>query len=296
MRGERPSLTAQLVAAVRAMYAEMPDGYRIAPDEHAADLAPRLLALPARLLGHAPAAGPLVHRALGGALLGITYHVALRTAAIDDALRAALDGGARQVVVLGAGLDNRATRMPELRAPGVRVFEVDHPSTQAYKGEKLRGAGLTSPAVPVPVDFERTRLADALPAARFSPGERSFWIWEGVTVYLTPEAIAATLDAVASLSTPGSRIAITYAEPDFATGAARVVVPAAALLAGVVGEPVRCFLAREQMADALRRAGGSDRAGFRVLSDESDADWGPRYWPHPPPGLRAWERLVVAER
>ncbi|WP_437807614.1 class I SAM-dependent methyltransferase [Sorangium sp. So ce1078] len=301
MRSQRPSVTASLVAALRALYTEMPEPYRLAPDPLAARLVPWPLSLPARalaLVAGSPAAVSAVHRGLGLAVLGLNYHVALRTRAIDDALREAVARGTSQLVVLGAGLDSRAMRLPELA--GVQVFEVDHPSTQRYKIERLAslarsdGGGATAPALKagglarVPVDFERDRLDEALLSAGFRPSEPAFWIWEGVAVYLTREAIEATLRLTAALSAPGSRIALTYGMlPD-------VDLPAWAelLIKGMfrsLGEPVRTPLAREGMQALLAHA------GFRVLSDESTADWAARYWP-PQRGIVAIERLAVAER
>lgn len=131
VHGDRPSFTAAAVAAIRALYTELPEPYAIAPDPFAERVIPLPLALPAMAAARFPTAAPLLHRALGGATLGTTYHAALRTRAIDDAVRSAVTSGAREVVVLGAGLDSRALRMPELAS--VKVFEVDHPSTQRYK-------------------------------------------------------------------------------------------------------------------------------------------------------------------
>ncbi|KYF98510.1 hypothetical protein BE20_34750 [Sorangium cellulosum] len=279
----------------------MPEPYRVAPDPLAARLVPWPLALPARALPLAagsPAAARALHRAIGVATFGVGYHVALRTRAIDDALREAVARGTSQLVVLGAGLDSRAMRLPELA--GVQVFEVDHPSTQRDKVERLaslaRGDGSAAGAPElearglerVPVDFERDRLDEALLAAGFRPAEPTFWIWEGVAVYLTREAIEATLRLTAALSAPGSRIALTYGMlPD-----AELPAWAERVIRGMfrsLGEPVRTPLAREEMRELLARA------GLRVLSDESTVDWAARYWP-PHGGVRAIERLAVAER
>ncbi|WP_437285039.1 class I SAM-dependent methyltransferase [Sorangium sp. So ce406] len=306
MRAQRPSLTASLVAALRALYTEMPEPYRVAPDPLAARLVPWPLALPARALARAagvPAAARAVHHGLGRALFGLSYHVALRTRAIDDALRDAVAEGASQLVVLGAGLDSRAMRLPELA--GVQVFEVDHPATQRYKVERLAslarpGGGATAPgaaAAPelkagglahVGVDFERDRLDEALLSAGFRPAEPAFWIWEGVTPYLTREAVEGTLRLTAALSAPGSRIAVTYGMfPDDPVPAWKQ-----GLLRGgfrSLGEAIRAPLTRDAMHELLARA------GFRVLSDESAVDWAARHWP-PQRGVRAIERLAVAER
>src|SRR5262249_51912120 len=107
--------------------------------------------------------------------------LALRTMAIDAAVRDAVAGGARQAVILGAGFDGRAFRMPELADSD--VFEVDHPDTQATK--RARAAALTAKARSlqfVAVDFERDALADRLAAAGHRQGEPTVWIWEGVVM------------------------------------------------------------------------------------------------------------------
>jgi methyltransferase (TIGR00027 family) len=296
VRGDRPSLTASCVAAVRALYAAMPAPYNVAPDPEAADLVSPLFALPARAVARAPWAVTAVHRALGAASFGLTHHVALRTAAIDDALREALAQGPRQVVLLGAGLDNRAERMRELDRSA--VFEVDHPNMQRLKRARRSIAGAGSRRVTlVPVDFERDRLDQSLLDAGFAASEPSFWIWEGVTIYLTPDAISETLRAIAVLSPPGSRLAITYTRPNEPPsgemgerGLEAWVIPPARALAGLVGEPVRGMVSREEIERRL------NDAGFAVLSDESAADWVPRYWPGQAAGRREWERLAVAER
>ena len=288
MKEDKPSLTAALVAAVRALYTELPEPYDLAPDPAQIALVPAVLSLPARAVRatRSTPVGDLVvslsHAGLGSALLGITHYVALRTRAIDDALREAIADGIGSLVLLGAGLDDRAGRLRELAA--VRVFEVDHPDMQRTKRERLARAGRPSgDRLFVPVDFERDRLESALPAAGLDVTARSFWIWEGVTVYLTPDAIDATLAAVSALSPAGSRIAITYSEP-------RVAKPIFEWMARAVGEPLRGSLERSEMKSRL------EKAGFRVRSDEGPSAWAARYWPDERARVREWERLVVAER
>lgn len=315
MRGDRPSLTASCVAAIRALHAAMPAPYNLAPDPGAVDLVSPLLALPARAAARAPRAAASMYRALDAVCFGLLQHVALRTAAIDDALREALDRGASQLVLLGAGLDNRAGRMGELAS--LAVFEVDHPNMQRYKRERLdhaqrrpTSAGSERRRVTlVPVDFERDRLDQSLIAAGFAASEPSFWIWEGVTVYLTPDAISETLRAIAALSPPGSRVALTYTRPpeppgpgaaesagsrngegQRKSGLERWVVPPVRAIAGLIGEPVRGMLSR---AELERRLGD---AGLALVSDESAKEWAPRYWPGQAAPMREWERLAVVER
>ena len=103
--------------------------------------------------------------------------MALRTATIDAAVRTAMARGTQQVVILGAGLDGRAWRMPELA--GVRVYKVDHPATQALKRSRL--AALPSPIAGVtfvPLDFERERLDAALAQAGHDRTRPTCWIWK----------------------------------------------------------------------------------------------------------------------
>lgn len=290
MRGERPSITAAVVAAMRALYTRLPAPYRLAPDPLAEQLVPSPVGAAVRALALAPA--PLVHRALGAASLGLSFHIPLRTRAIDDAVHESVRAGATQLVVLGAGLDTRAIRLDAIG--DVRAFEIDHPSTQRYKVARLDAAGSPSPAakelVRVAIDFERERLEDALPRAGFDREARSFWIWEGVTVYLTPEAIDASLRAIAALSPPGSRVALTYSE---ALGARARSIPGwtgPLALGGswVIGEPFRTFLDRRELRARL------DSAGFVSVSDESTLDWARRYW-RDERGVRDVERLAIAE-
>ena len=129
-----------------------------------------------------------------------------RTVAIDEAVRAA---ASPQVVILGAGLDGRAWRMPELR--DVTVFEVDHPDSQREK--RARAAALQRIAREVrfvPVDFTRDRLDDALAAAGHDPTRPTTWVWEGVVMYLERADIEATLAVIQRRSAPASRLVMMY--------------------------------------------------------------------------------------
>lgn len=302
MRSDRPSFTSMAVAGMRAIYGELPPPLGAGPDPLATSVLPLPFLLPAQLvsLAHAsPKAGTLLHRAFGAVSFGLTYHVALRTRALDDALRDAVKAGTKQVVVLGAGLDGRVFRIPELE--GVKVFEVDHPSTQRDKKARLSKAHIEPIAdvAFVPVDFERDKLDESLVDAGLSAGDRSFWIWEGVTAYLTRDAMTSTLRAITRVSPPGSRVALTYVRPPSESAdpaqpvirkVARVIVHAGSAVLGVMGEPVRGFIESEAMATLAQET------GFRLCSDESAADWAKRYWLGDSPGPFEWERIAVLER
>jgi methyltransferase (TIGR00027 family) len=137
---------------------------------------------------------------------------AARSRIAEDALASAVERGARQVVILGAGLDTFALRNPHA-ALGVRVYEVDHPGTQTWKRERLAEAEIALPPllVFVSVDFERDDLGDKLAAAGFQHTSQAFFTWLGVVPYLTQDAIGHTLSFIASI--PNAEVVFDYLEP-----------------------------------------------------------------------------------
>lgn len=193
---------------------------------------------------------------------GLADSMALRTAAIDQALRDAIARGVRQVVILGAGYDGRAWRLPELA--GVRVFEVDHPATQAVKRSHLTdlppSAGLVSF---VPIDFERESLDSVLGRAGHNRSASTCWIWEGVVMYLTPNAMRATLADISRRSAPGSTLIVHY----------RVVHRRLRerVLFRLMGEAQISAWTREEMAADLKAA------GYVVDEDTGMSDWNDRF-------------------
>jgi methyltransferase (TIGR00027 family) len=115
---------------------------------------------------------------------------AARSRIAEDALSRAVEGGNRQVVVLGAGLDTFALRNPH-GAREIRIYEVDHPATQAWKRLRLAEAQIALPPwlVFVPVDFERDDLGETLAGAGFQQNSPAFFTSLGVVPYLTLDAI-----------------------------------------------------------------------------------------------------------
>jgi methyltransferase (TIGR00027 family) len=226
MKTDTPSRTAAFVAALRTMARELPPEARLADDPYGAEFEGDLRRQLHRALAKL---GIPVHRLPG--VTGWILEMQVRTRLIDDAVRAFVADGGRQIVLLGAGYDVRALRIPELAA--VRVFEIDHPATQRHKRDVLARLGANAGVAYLTWDFE-TRPLHELPAALAEAGcdphERTFTIWEGVTMYLTEAAIDASLRAVRGWSPPGSRLAITYftrtrlRRPRLMTRAARVMV------------------------------------------------------------------------
>jgi methyltransferase (TIGR00027 family) len=188
--------------------------------------------------------------------------IGLRTRAIDNAVRDAIAAGARQLVILGAGYDGRAWRMSELA--GVNVFEVDHPATQtakrAHAGELPAPNGIVRF---VPIDFERDSLDAVLRRAGHDRSSPTCWIWEGVVMYLTRDAMRATLADIARRSAAGSTLIVNYH-----TAHRRLI---ARLLFRVIGEPQISAWTPEGMAADL------SSVGFVVREDSGISDWNERF-------------------
>jgi methyltransferase (TIGR00027 family) len=154
--------------------------------------------------------------------------MAPRTIAIDDAVRGS---SAPQLVILGAGLDDRALRLSELS--GVAVFEVDQPASQQDKRERVGDLQPTGgPPRFVPVDFARDDLDSALAAAGHRRDLPTTWLWEGVVPYLTRAQVASAVAAVDRASAPDSRLIVNYQSPAVAAAAGRVVARAMTAFSG----------------------------------------------------------------
>jgi methyltransferase (TIGR00027 family) len=137
---------------------------------------------------------------------------AARSRIAEDALSRAVEGGVRQIVILGAGLDTFALRNPH-GAQQIRIYEVDHPATQAWKLQRLAEAQIALPPwlILVPVDFERDDVGEKLVAAGFQQNSPAFFTWLGVVPYLTQDAIGRTLDYMSSIQ--NSEVVFDYMEP-----------------------------------------------------------------------------------
>lgn len=132
----------------------------------------------------------------------------MRTRYIDDVVTGLVEGGTTQVVILGAGLDTRAFRLPVLA--GATVLELDLPGTQQYKVERLRGVPALAAEVRfIPTDFATEPLGDVLGAAGLDRTNPVLFVWEGVTQYLPEAAVRSTLACIGA-SVPGSALVFTY--------------------------------------------------------------------------------------
>jgi len=195
----------------------------------------------------------------------------VRARLAEDLLAAGVrELGVRQYLVLGAGLDTFACRNPYAE---VRVFEVDHPATQAWKTKMLAGAGIVPPesARFVAVDFEKDSLRARLKAAGFDESVATVTAWLGVVPYLTTEGFRATMRMLARFKA-GSEVVFDYSQP-------REVLPPVEQLmhdslsarVALAGEPFQLFFTPPQLAEEL------EWLGMRVVEDLDSAAMTARY-------------------
>jgi methyltransferase (TIGR00027 family) len=169
---------------------------------------------------------------------------------VDDKAIEGLSAGMAAVVNLGAGFDTRAYRLPSLRA--VPVFEVDLPENIERKQAKLRQVFGRVPdhVTLVPIDFDRQDLAAVLPLHGHRIEEKTFFIWEGVTQYLTESGVRRIFDYLAKAQT-GSRLVFTYVRKDFLDGTCLFGLSARSQVVRVKERLWRFGLAPDQVAESL---------------------------------------------
>jgi methyltransferase (TIGR00027 family) len=199
MRPGEPSRTALAAAAHRAAH-QVLEGGRIFADP----LALPILGLDAQTVAREAARHP--------SRRGMRLFIAARARFAEDELAAAVGRGVSQLVVLGAGLDTYACRNPF--ADRLRIFEVDHPATQAWKRDRLAETAIPIPPwlTFTPVDFDRDTLSDALAASGFDPAQQTFFTWLGVVPYLPREAVFSSLGFIARLP-GGAHVVFDYGDP-----------------------------------------------------------------------------------
>lgn len=205
--------TAYSIATVRTMEGEKPEAERLFEDPYA----------------HAFAAAG-AHAAEGTQrFLSLPFFrdgVRLRTRAIDDFVRQALADGFTQIVLLGAGFDARAMRLPEIIRHNAVVFEIDLPALLEKKRAILEAAGHSAPAhvAAVPCDFAadfETSLANDLETRGFRPGAGAIFIWEGVLPYIGKDAGDRSLRFIVRTGGPGSRLVFDFGPGIFEPKGAR---------------------------------------------------------------------------
>lgn len=276
----RPENTALRVALWRALHVQL-------------DAAPPVFADELGLALAAPEAGWQQRPDMSPFTRPFRASIVARARFVEDLVEARLAAGVAQYVILGAGLDTFAQRRPEL-AGRMAVFEIDQPGPQAWKRQRLVELGLgVAPGLHlVPVDFERGEAWLArLVAAGFDPTRPTVVASTGVSMYLTLDAITATLRQLAGLA-PGSTLVMSFMLPiELAPPEVRPGVEAAARGARANGTPFVSFFRPDELL-ALARA-----AGFREVAHVSAAALAARYFADRTDGLRPpenCEELLVA--
>ena len=249
--------TATIIARIRAAEAELPPSQRLFEDPYA-----HLFA---------GATGGSDEEAVFSGAPFLREQVRLRTRFIDEAVRAALVDGLRQVAILGAGFDSRALRMTEIAACGAVVFEVDFAAQIERKRAILAAAGVQEPNYLhyVPCDFGApafdSTLSRDLASAGFLLRAGTLFLWEGVISYLEPADIDRMLCWMGHDAARGTRVVFNY-RPGFGAG---TIDP-------------------QRLPDQIRAA------GFRTLEDRSSAELHRSIVDEEPPEIAGLFRIAVA--
>jgi methyltransferase (TIGR00027 family) len=236
MKAGRASRTAEYMALFRALETKRPAGRRICEDRFAA----AFLSTPLRLvvtLSRSRPVGALLRGYIDYQWPGARTSAVARTRFIDDVTADALASGGEQVDILGAGFDARAYRIAAMAR--VPIFEVDHPSTSAAKRSIVETVLVSIPQHVrlVPIDFNSQPLPNEMKAAGYNAERPTLFIWEGVTNYLSADAVDRTLCWCASAA-GGSRVVFTYVHrhvldtPEMFYGTRKLFGPCAARTSG----------------------------------------------------------------
>lgn len=265
-----PSLTAAWVALARAAGGHLPQELVLASDPHGA----RFAELPAEMLAALANKAPRLTRRLllnAGLLTDLILWLQLRTRAIDDVLLQFLREGGTQVVVLGAGYDARAHRF-SAQLGNATIFEVDHPHTQEHKLSRIA----KSPRVSyLAWDFEHMpmkMLPDALATLGLDRARPTLTIWEGVTMYLSADAITQSLAAIRAFGAEGSWLVFNYVDRsaiDRPSAGARTIMH----IVRASGEPFRFGIAHGALRTFLATH------GLELRSDTQEYELVQRFMP-----------------
>lgn len=266
---DKTSRTAQYTCVTRAAsFAEKREAYK-GPDDIAFRLVPGFLRLLLKM--------PLMIRLFArfASPRGIYEYVIARTRFLDSLFQSALTEGFDQMVIFGAGFDSRAQRFQDINE-GTLIFELDAAKTQEEKRKALIKKGIRIPPdlVFVPLDFNRQSLDVALNTAGYLTGVKSFYLMEGITMYLTEEAVESTFQFISRTAGPGSRIAFDFVwagvseNPGGYYGAKEIIKSVSK-----AGEPWTYFLSEEGIERLLSEHGFT----LKELLDAAELE--KRYFP-----------------
>lgn len=219
-----------------------------------------------------------------------TALVVARSAISEQRLKEAIARGVDQYVIVGAGMDTFAFREPEL-SERVRIFEIDHPATQSFKRQRATEARFELPPhlYFAPADFERDSVASALANTPFDARRPSFFAWHGVTMYLTQDAISASLASIRSVAAPGSEIVFDYWDASAFDPTERSKETSALFdLVASFGEPFVSGFAPKDLSSELAMR------GFSLVEDVGPDEQARRFFTGRRDGMRPLEIARIA--
>ena len=275
MQNGRASVTADGVAMLRAVH-QLADHPKAFDDP----LAVPILGVPL------PTPSPEEVRQEHPGWRSLRAHIVGRSRHAEEELKKAVQRGATQYVILGSGLDTFAYRNPY--AEFLRVYEVDFPSSQARKLEKLKTAGIQVPPNVsfIPVDFEQATPELQLRRAGFQPGEITFFSWLGVTCYLTDNGFSAMIGFIAGMPEESSLVFDFFVPKSYLPPGEQAVFERLAAEAASLGEPYRLFFEPHRLMKQLTEA------GFRHTDCLDRSDINRRYFGGRSDDLRVRSRLI----
>ena len=247
-------------AMTKAIEALFPPGKRLFEDSYSF----QILTPPYRMLVNMMKFKPLFYWLMNlreRMTPGVVASLLCRVRYIDEVLSTAIRGGFETLVNLGSGFDSRSLRIPGIEA--LKVFEIDHPAVMEEKRKRLIKTNLGVPPhlFLVPIDFNTMSLKQGLENAGYDPAMKTLYLWEGVTQYISPEAIESTLGYVAQ-SAPGNRVVFTYVLKQFVdTPESFTELKGLVKQFNMMGVQFRSGLEPEKLADYL------DRLGLKLLKD-----------------------------
>lgn len=255
MEQKAPSQTAYAVARMRAGH-QVLDGGQILSDPYAC-----------LILGEKPEDLAASLALEPDSTISRTY-MATRSRIGEDWLHAAYRRGVRQAVILGAGFDTFGLRNPY---PDLAVFEVDHPSTQNWKRQRLAESGVKIPELLafVPADLSANDLLAAFKGSAFKADEPAFFLWLGVVPYLSRDAVFKTLTSIAR--NPGAEVVFDYSEPlENYPAKIRPFIEEMRQKVAALGEPWLSYFDPEQLSADLQKLGYQE---VEDLDREAVVNW-----------------------
>lgn len=203
----------------------------------------------------------------------LTAQVVARSRFAEDLLKQAIQKGIHQYVLIGAGLDSFTLRLAKQYSQ-IKIYEVDHPDTQALKIKTLSQLGDIPDNVEfVPIDFEQEQLSDALQRSHYDSGQAGFFSWLGTTHYLSPQTTLNTLQDIAILAAAKSELVLDYSiHYQDLTGIERLGTFAVSQFTHLLSEPIIGAFNTWQLHDTVQRM------GYQIIDDLSGQEITQRYF------------------